>query len=261
MASYDLLGNIALVKFEAKENKKKIANRILKEYNKVKTVLEKLGKVQGRLRKIKTKYVAGEKNKLARYKENGCVFVFDVDETYFSSRLAGERLDVAKQIKKKDKVLVLFAGVAPFSIVIGKTSKCKKVISVEINKKASKFAEKNIKLNRLHNIEIIQGDVKRLDKILKGRLSVKGNLVPLQFDVIVMPRPRLTDTFLSSVWKFCKKGTKIYYYGFGKFPDEIVDEIEKEAKAGKKIIKILKIKKAGEIAPYKYRWRVDLKIV
>lgn len=248
MASYDLLGNIAIVKFEKGEDKKKIAGRILKEHNAVKTVLEKAERVKGRLRKIKTKWVAGEKNKISRYKENGCVFVFDVDETYFSSRLSGERLEVAGKVKRKDSVLVLFAGVAPYSIVIAKLSKCKRVVSVELNKKASKYAEQNVKLNKVDNrVEVLQKDVKKLN--LKEK-----------FDVIVMPRPRLSETFLSYIWKFCKKGTTVYYYGFGRDPSVVVDEIKKEAEKGKKKIKIMRIKKAGEIAPYKYRWRVDFRI-
>jgi len=251
MVSYDLLGNILLIKFDKKEKaKKKIAKKLLKEHKSVKTVLEKIEKVKGRLRKIKTKHLAGEKTKIVEYKENGCKFVFNVDETYFSPRLSNERLEIAKQIKKKDSVLVLFAGVAPFSIVIGKLAKPKKVVSVELNRSANKYAKQNVKLNRVSDIvKIIQGNVKKLDKLLKKQ----------NFDKIVMPRPNLKETFLSYVWKFCKKGTEIYYYGFGKFPDQVLEEIYKEAK-GKKKIKILKVKKAGEIAPYTFRWRVDFKI-
>ena len=244
MASYDILGNLAVVKFVAGENKKKVAAGILKEHNSVRTVLEKIEKVSGRLRKIKTKWILGEKNKIARYKENGCLFKFDVDETYFSPRLSGERLEVARRIGRKDNVLVLFAGVAPFSIVIAKLSRCGRVVSVEINRKASKYAVENVRLNKLSNVEVIQADVKKL------RLKEK-------FDKIVMPRPQLKETFLHFVWKFCKKGTEIYYYGFADEPGKILEEIKDNA--GKKIkYKILKVKKAGEIAPYRYRWRVDL---
>lgn len=43
--------------------------------------------------------------------------------------------------------------------------------------------------------------------------------------------------------------------------DLIIEKIKQEAKKCKKKIKILKIKQAGEIAPYKIRLRVDFKIV
>ena len=42
---------------------------------------------------------------------------------------------------------------------------------------------------------------------------------------------------------------------------EQLKKIEEEAKKARKKIKILDIKKAGEIAPYKYRWRVDLRVL
>ena len=252
MASYDLLGNIAIVKFDKEKlkEKKKIAEKILKEHKAISSVLEKSDKVKGRLRKIKTKWLAGEKTKIARYKENACKFVFDVDETYFSPRLSGERKEIAGKIRKKDSVLVLFAGVAPFSVVIAKLSRCKKVVSVELNRKASEYAEKNTRLNKLDNVRVIQGDVKKLDKILKKQ----------KFDKIVMPRPRLKESFLSYIWNFCKKGTEVYYYGFGKEPGEILETIYEASKKRKKNIKIIGVNKAGEIAPFKFRWRIDFKV-
>jgi len=60
-----------------------------------------------------------------------------------------------------------------------------------------------------------------------------------------------------------KKGTRIYYYDFCKLDEfnSVVKKIQKEAKKFKKKIKILNIKKAGEIAPYKFRVRIDFKIL
>tara|TARA_Y100000034_G_scaffold45400_1_gene55837 strand:- start:14824 stop:15600 length:777 start_codon:yes stop_codon:yes gene_type:complete len=254
--SFDVLGNIAIVNFQdnlKQKEKQKFANKLLREQNSIKTVLEKYGKVKGRLRKISTKYLAGEKTKEVLYKENGCVFRFNIDNTYFSPRLSNERKEISKLMKKEDIVLVMFAGVSPYSIVIAKNSKVKKVISNEINRDANKYAKLNIELNKLKDkVELIEGDIKRISKKLKER-----------FDVIVMPRPRLKNTFLEQAFLLSKKRTRIYYYDFCKIGEEnlIVEKIKKEAKKFKKRIKILKIKKAGEIAPYKIRLRVDFRII
>ncbi len=72
-----------------------------------------------------------------------------------------------------------------------------------------------------------------------------------------MPRPQLKDTFLEYIWKFTKKGSRIYYYDFGLSLEDIVEKVESEARAAKRKIKIVNMKKAGDIAPYKYRFRVD----
>ncbi len=251
--AYDILGNLAIVKFSDKiklKDKKKFADKILKNNKSIKTILEKTGKFKGRLRIMQTKYLLGDKTKEVLYRENGCNFRFSIDETYFSPRLSNERKEIASMIKRNNSVLVMFAGVAPFSIIIAKNSKAKKVVSNEINRQANKYAKLNIELNKLKNkIELAPGDIKKVALNLNEK-----------FDVIVMPRPQLKDSFLEQAFKLSKKGTKIYYYDFCKI-DEISlieEKIKKEAKKFRKKIKILKSKIAGEVGPYKIRVRVDL---
>ena len=284
--SFDVLGNISVVNFPRdfkKKDKKKFAEKILKENSSIKTVLEKTGKVKGRLRKPSIKYLAGEKTKEVLYKENNCVFRFNTDKTYFSPRLSNERKEIASKIKKGEKVLVMFAGVAPFSIVIAKNSKAEKVFSNEINREANKYSRLNADLNKVKNkIVFVDGDIKR---VVKKWSSVPPSISPTtrpnstahlhsqfsltdlrnfsKFDVIIMPRPQLKETFLEQAFYLSKKKTRIYYYDFCKIGDEnlIVDKIKKEAQKFKKKIKILKIKKAGEIAPYKIRVRVDFVVL
>jgi tRNA (guanine37-N1)-methyltransferase len=151
MKSFDIMGNTAFVRFSEKftlKDKKKFAEKIMKDNQVVKTVLEKKENIKGRLRKLSTNFIAGENTKEILYRENGCSFRFNIDETYFSPRLSNERKEIASKIKKNAVVLVMFAGVAPFSIVIAKNSKAKKVFSNELNREANKYAELNIKLNK-----------------------------------------------------------------------------------------------------------------
>lgn len=262
---YDILGNIAVVKFSKTVNsgqKKKLAKEILKENKAVTTVLEKVDKFKGRLRKQSTEWIAGEKTKEVLYRENGCVFRFNVDKVYFSPRLSNERKEISEEIKKGEKVLVMFGGVAPFAIVMAKNSEARKIYSNEINREANKYARENVRLNKLEGrVIVLQGDIKKVAKKIKT--GIKGTLVPLHFDVIVMPRPQLDETFLHEAFLLSKKGTRIYYYDFcdeGQI-DEVVKKIKVQAKKDKKKIKILNKKVAGEIAPYRFRVRVDLKIM
>ncbi|MEK6945253.1 MAG: hypothetical protein AABW63_00485 [Nanoarchaeota archaeon] len=254
--AFDFLGNIAIVNFPKNYNpkeKKKFALKILKSNGSIKTVLEKIGRFKGRLRKPSMKFVAGENTKEVVYRENGCVFRFNIDKTYFSSRLSNERKEIASLIKPKDKVLVMFAGVAPFPVTIAKNSKASKVYSNELNREANKYGRLNAELNKVKDkIVFLDGDIKRVVKKIKEK-----------FDVIVMPRPQLKDSFLKEAFSLSKKGTRIYYYDFC-LEDEknlILEKIKNEAKKAKKKIKILKIKNAGEIAPYKNRIRVDLVVL
>jgi len=265
--SYDLFGTTALVKFPEnfkQVDKKKFAKKLLSEQKGIKTILEKSGEIKGRLRKLSTSFIAGENTKEVLYRENNCTFRFNIDKTYFSPRLSNERKEIASLIKKDEVVLVMFAGVAPFSIVIAKDSKAKKIYSNEINREANKYAELNIGLNKLKDkIELISGDIKKVtNKILSGE-KVGKTLSPKKFDVIVMPRPQLKDSFLEQAFKLSKKGTRVYYYDFCKIDEveSIIKKIEQEAQENKIKIKITNVKPAGDIAPYKIRLRVDFIIL
>lgn len=257
MANYDILGNIAIVKFSEEtsdEEKLKKAEELLKIPS-VKTVLEKTEKVSGRLRTIKTKFLAGEKTLIADYRESGCRFKFNVETCYFSPRLSNERLEVAKMIKKikNSSVIVMFAGVGPFSIIISKYAKPKRIMSIELGKECCKYASENFRLNKIYSgFEVLQGDVNRLVPKLKEK-----------YDVIVMPRPNLKDTFLKSAFNVAKKRTLIIYYGFSSESkkEEMLNELEKEAKKCRRKIKILNVKEAGDIAPYEHRYRIELKVL
>ena len=273
-ASFDVIGNIALVKFQkevSSKAKKEFAEKLLKRHKSVKTVLEKIGKFKGRLRKQTTKYLAGEKTKETLYRENGCAFRFNIDSSYFSPRLSNERIEIAKKIKKEDEVLVMFAGVAPYSIIIAKKSKASKVYSNEINREANRYAELNIGLNKVKGkVVLLPGDIKRVAKRLshpptQKKVTNNGKNIdstlnaPRYFDTIVMPRPQLKETFLPQAFMLSKKGTRVFYYDFCKQEEikSILEKIQTEAKKTKKKIKILKVKKAGEVGPYKFRIRVD----
>lgn len=254
----DIVGNIAILKFPRQTFwmiKKLKAKKFLKENKTVTTVVEKIEGFSGQLRTLKTKYLAGIKTKETTYKENQCTFKFNINESYFSPRLSNERKiiadEVAKLCKKKNtKILVMFAGISPYPIIIAKKLKEAKksatIISNELNKKANKESERNIWLNKLQNyITLVNGDAKKLPAKIKYK-----------FDIVLMLRPNLKNTFLKTTLKLSKKGTTIFYHGFGT-KEEVLNEIQKNTK--NKIGKI-KIRKAGDIGAYKYRWQAEFKV-
>lgn len=254
----DILGNVAILKFDRDvkvSGKKKIALQFLKEHKGVSTILEKTRGFKGRLRKQTTKFLAGNRTKEALYRENGCEFRLNVDTCYFSPRLSSDRKEIAEKVKKGENVLVMFGGVAPYAIVIAKLNKAKKVVSVEINRECSKYAQMNVKRNKLSNVEIVQGDVRKV--IGKGK-GING-----KFDRIMMARPNLKDDFLDVAFSVSKEGTIVHYHGFYLEDnlDELKELISNRAKKARKKINILKIKKAGDIGAYRFRYRVDFMVL
>ncbi len=258
--SYDVIGNIALMKFEKdvkKDSKKLLAKKLLERHPNLRTVLEKSERVKGRLRTIKTKHLAGEKTLECEYKENGCIFRFDLEKCYFSPRLSEERKRLIGKCKNGEKILVMFGGVAPYAIEIAKNKqKIDEITSVELGKECNKYAKINLKLNKLEGrIKLIQGDVKKVLPILKRKKE--------KYDRIIMTRPNLKETFIKYALMVTKKGTIIHYHGFvhEEEKEELLEQIRKECEKNKKKIKILDVIKAGDIAPRKYRYRVDIKLL
>jgi tRNA (guanine37-N1)-methyltransferase len=255
MADYDIFGNIAILKGEKKTKKQKLAEaKLLLTKPGVKTVLEKATNVKGRLRTIKTKHLMGEKNLIAEVKENSCNFKLNVETCYFSPRLSNERQRIAEKIGMNDKVLVMFAGVGVYPIVIYRYRRPIKIVGVEIGKECCKYFKENLKLNKVpkDRIYVIQGDVKK-----------KVNEKLGKFDVVIMARPNLKETFLKYGLIASKKGTRLFYYGFTKDSEkeEMIDKLKKEASELKRKIKIIETVPAGEIAPYKHRFRVEIKVL
>lgn len=250
--SIDIVGDIAIIRFPKNSlwiYKKFFSWKFLRKNKNIKTILEKKGDIEGELRIFKTKFLTGENKKETIHRENNSQFYLHIDKTYFSPRLSNERAlvseEISNEIKSNSNILVMFAGIAPFPIVIAKHLKNKKIkakiISSELNKDASEYAQRNVKLNKLEDyIEVIQGDSRRIKTLKK-------------FDIILMTRPNLEETFLDSALKYSKKGTLIYYHGFG-IKEKILEEVKN------KRLKVLYIRKAGDIAPGKYRWLVKMKV-
>lgn len=255
----DVVGDIAILKFARWHPwifKKFYSLRFLRNNRHIKVVLEKTSGFSGELRVQETKWVAGDKRKDTVHRENDCSFYLNIDETYFSPRLSQERKLVAEEIFKykikNPKVLIMFGGVAPQAVVLAKNFKKNKlpieIISSELNKKACEFAEKNVSMNKVQDyIKIATGDSRKF--------CVNSAKKKLKFDFILMLRPNLEDTFLDAALKVAKKGTVIYYHGFGE-EQKVKEETEKDLKKAKAKYKITEFRKAGEIGVKKFRWNV-----
>ena len=202
--SYDILGNIAVIEAGNASDARKLAKYIMQTNRNVKTVVRKGGAVRGRFRKRKYVYVAGKRNFMADYKENGCRFVFDIRKTFFSARLSFERKRITETAKDGETVMVMFAGVGPFAIELAKARRRSRVIAIELNAYAHDAMEKNIALNKTGNVTAVKGDAGKAAKSLRGIA-----------DRIIMPLPKDSEKFLDAAFAAAKKKCMVHYYAFG----------------------------------------------
>ncbi len=233
--AFDIIGSILIfeLKKELRKHQKKIAKAYLQTNRNVETVARKKGSHKGKYRKQKVKILAGKKTKETVHHENGIKLKLNVEKVYFSPRSATERLRIAKRIKPKDRVLVMFSGCAPFAITIAKMQPTAYVEAIEINPKGHKYAKINNELNKT-NVKLYKGDVR---KVLKKRAD--------QFDHIIMPLPKTAETFLDLARKHCKG--RIYLYLFDNPKNE--KKIKKKIENGHSWAKTKKIVKCGQYKP------------
>lgn len=243
----DVLGKIAILEIpkELEHKEIKVAEALLQTDKTIKTVLKKASSHSGTFRLQKYNFLAGKKTKKTEYKENNTVLKFNIEKVYFSPRLSAERKRISKLVKSKEKILVMFSGCAPYPCVLSKNTNAKKIVGIELNPEGHKYGLENLRINKINNVELINGDVSKEIPKLKE-----------QFDRIIMPLPRESPTFLDSALKVSKTGAIIHLYYF-------VDEknIKKIGKNLSKGLKLLKIIKAGQHSPRKYRVCYEFKKV
>lgn len=243
MVSFDQVGTIAI--FNEKVSKEK-AKEILSKN--IKTVGYKSKNYSGKLRLPKIKILAGEKTKETVHKESGCFFKLNIEKCYFSVRSGTERLRVAKEIKKGEKILVMFSGIAPFPLVIEKNSNPSEIYAIELNRQCHKYAKENLILNKSKKINLFRGDVKKIVPKLNKK-----------FDRILMPLPKDSEKYLDLALKYINKKRIIHLYTFGQ--EKEIKDIKNKILKYSKNIKIKKVIKCGNYAPYTYRLCFDLAII
>ncbi len=244
-ASFDIVGDIAIFnKFPIQlvRKEKLIARTLMSLHKNVKVVLKKTKPVSGKLRTPRLKVISGESRKETTHRESGCLIRVNVEKCYFSPRLSGERLRIAKLVKDGERVLVLFSGVGVYPCVIAKHAKPSEIVCVELNKVAHRYAVENAKLNKVTNVQLIDGDVKEVLPKVKGL-----------FDRIVMPLPKDSPTYLEMAVKKLQPHGVIHLYLFSeerKFP-AIVEHY-------KKYFESVTLVKCGAYSPRVYRICLDL---
>jgi tRNA (guanine37-N1)-methyltransferase len=241
--SFDVIGNILIFTDFPKELNKKeklIGEYLIKKFNNIVTVAKKSKKYSGKLRTAKLKIMAGEKKLETIHKESGLKLKVNPEKVYFSPRSGTERLRIANLVKKNENVLVMFSGIAPFALVISKHSEAKEIYAIELNKQGQKYAQENIKLNKIKNVISIQGDVRKV-------------IPNLKFDRIIMPLPSDAETYLPLALEHLKLDGSIHIYIFAK--EENFKKLKEEYSKKFKV----KLVKAGTPSPRKYRVCLDLK--
>ena len=157
----------------------------------------------------------------------GCRFRISAESFYQINPVQTEKLYKAgvqmANITNKDTVIDAYCGIGTIGISVA--SHAGKVIGVELNEQAVNDAQVNAKINKIKNIEFVNGDA--------GEFLVDYAQSKKRADVVIMDPPRSGSTpdFIKSVFKL--KPRKVVYISCD--PSTQVRDVKMFMKGGYKV--------------------------
>ena len=212
--SLDVIGDIYVMKFadELLPHSAEIGSAVLSAHKGAKVVALDRG-VQGEFRIRKLDVIAGEERTTTVHKEFGLMFEMDISKVYFSPRLATERKRIADLVSPGERIIDMFAGVGPFSILIASNSEADIIYAIDKNPEAINYLIRNIKINKIKSTAPMLGDARVLVRSLK------------KADRIIMNLPHSSLDFLDAGLSAVEPGGMIHLYAIaGKDGLETVKE-------------------------------------
>lgn len=203
-SAFDIIGDIVIIKIPDTMIGKKqlIAETILTNVKRIKSVFMQSSAVRGDFRVRDIEYVAGENRTTTIYKEHNCKFKVDVSKVYFSPRLSTERARIAEIVNDDEVIVNMFAGICTFSVIIAKNHRCR-VYSLDINPDAYSLCVENVKLNKADDRVVpMLGDAKG---IIEKELKDKA-------DRVLMPLPEKAKEYLDHAIMAAKNKGIIHYF-------------------------------------------------
>jgi len=200
-SAFDIIGDVAVIKLPdtLEQYKHQIGEALITVNRSIRAVMMDSG-VKGDLRIRELEQIAGEGSTETIHKEFGVRMAIDPSKVYFNPRLATERYRIASQVKDGETIIDMFAGVAPFGLVICKTAKPNVVYSIDVNADAERFVRKNMELNHIGNIIPITGDAAKVIGYLP------------EADRVIMNLPQTADNYLLNVLSKTKVGGMIHLH-------------------------------------------------
>ena len=213
--AFDIIGDIVVIEIppELKPYQNIIGEAILQTQKNVKTVLAKAGDISGIFRVRDYDFIAGEHKTKTIHKEFGCQYHVDIAKAYFSPRLSHEHERVASLVQDGETVVDLFAGVGPFSVLIGKRNPKVKVYAVDLNPDAVELLKVNVRVNRVEN---------HVFPILADAREIAATKLKGIADRVIMNLPETAIDFVDAACNAIKpQGGVVHFYGFVRSPDTI----------------------------------------
>jgi tRNA G37 N-methylase Trm5 len=194
--SYDIVGDVAIlhsIQTDDTSTQEEIAKSIMQKNKAIKVVAIRRTTLQGSERAPTLEVIAGHPRDplMTTHKEFGISCIINLQDCFFSPRMAVERLRLCNQTARGENVLVLFAGICMDALQLAARTEARSVTAVELNKVAIDCARKSHKLLERNKQGVkCSGAAERLQIIEGDCLEILPTLPRNHYGRILAPRPK-----------------------------------------------------------------------
>jgi tRNA (guanine37-N1)-methyltransferase len=281
--SFDVIGDVAYLHSMPEGDSMEVGNAIMTKNKSIKLVVARSQNLDGTERapgENGLTIIAGAHRAplITTHTEYGIKCVVDLNHTFFSPRMAQERLRICQNVARGEAVLVLFAGVGMEAVQIAGRTEASSVVAVELNEVAVQCAHRAHRMLGRNKAVKCSGAADRLRLIQGDVLEVLPNqLETNHFDRILAPRPKEGaldgdlgsgdggETFLDALLPHLKDGGECHWYDFA--ADHEYPECERTKGLIQKVcqkhgldMEVLHVARVGSIAKRQLRVCMDFKI-
>jgi tRNA G37 N-methylase Trm5 len=289
--SFDVVGDVAIVhesfstatsnNTRSLEEWEKVGELLMQRNKSIKVVALQNKNLQGTERApSELVIVAGAHRSplITTHGEYGIKCVVDLNQTFFTPRMAQERLRICQQVARGEHVLVLFAGVAMEALQIAGRTEAASVTSVELNPVAVECAKRAHRMLERNKAAKCKGAADRLFIIEGDVLQILPTLPKHHYDRILAPRPKEGSmdgdlgtgdgglSFLNEILAALKRdGGECHWYDFvadHEYPECKRSKrlIEKASRAQELDVDFLHVARVGSVAVRQFRVCIDFRI-
>lgn len=252
--SYDMIGDIAVVIIPPPllHHEKLIGDTILSMNKRIRVVARRAGHHGGEYRTRPLTVISGEQRLTTIHREFGVSLELDLSVIYFSPRSGNERKRIVDQVSRREEIMVMFSGAAPYPLQLARHSPAATVVGVEKNSAAHRYGLINVRKNKAQDVvSLICGDV----------IHVVPEL-DRSFDRVIMPLPGTARQYLDMALEHLRPSGRLHLYEFqprGQFA-ESETVVSNAARAMGRCVLDSAVIVCGHNSPSSYRICVDATI-
>ena len=249
--SYERIGGIVVISELDEISKEEAVEGVLEHNPSIDSILLKTQKLSGEFRVGDYEILYGDKTETV-HKEHGTRIKVDPTKMFFSEREGTERKRIFDAVDEGEEVLVMFSGAGPFPVTIARNAEPARVVGVEKNPEAVKYAKENVMLNNVSDlVEIIEGDVKKICPSLGA------------FDKVLMPSPTNSLEFIKEAIECTAEGGVLVVYSIQDKEDlygEVISKVKNEVHNQGRTSETLTKRVVADFSPAKRKVAVEFRI-